>query len=957
MPQSQTAPQYLDDNGDPIGAPPSAPALTYLDDQGNPTDPMKPLSVAEQARRRLASRGLTPEAVKAGEGATPNNFSTMGELQDPKNFPTTGEVLSSVGEHALGAVKQFVPHMPTSAADVAFSAVDPSGTIRGTVDTIRGVPDAYRSEVQRGNNPVVAGSRAAATLIPGGSTANAYSEPLEAMLHGRPVSKQENIDMAGAVGDAAGQAAIAGIAHGVSKSGLIAPKSKTPALDALDRTVGADLGEPKPPPYDTTPHGDIVNRAIGPGAVNTKRGVNVGKAFVDAGIEIDPAEVKKNPRALVAHTNKVIAAENLAADQILASPEAQAPSVNGASLNKGIGGDVALESPTDVRAANSIHRYVDRRIAELSAKHGGDGMISVADADTIKRELQKRTNYDKVFGNTALTSSDNLRNQLRSEYAGRFDSVGDTLPDYRELNDRRASLVNFRDNVLHPIIDAKIDGSNAKPSKLGAVVRLGSAAVRANAFDAIKAGGDLAASSAPTADPFRIAKAINQQVRAAKTAGFESPTTRILAGAQVNEPPDAATPTEIPGSAQFAGSAHGDMFPINRRPGAVASSFQPSGPTSAATPLEAPSVRSAARSAAQDAQAQSNPGFDPARLPVKQGGAPLASPPVSHIDLASTLRGVSSAPGELYPSLLDSTRSSAPGQLGELAARAGAAQGLAGQLRDAARQRPAGVSAPPLEPLPADLQAALDAQRATDTATAARRAAGAATPANSPLPNDAFPRRPGSAIEFPAKGDRDENDSVFMQRTDASGKSLQFPMPIPASRLLPPQFKNAQAVQWGAPLPGVLDPETHGLYGLDFEKGKLSGTGTSPTTSGQGDTANSILIARSGTDEPGTYAHEVNHAVYQKDLPPEQKRQFQQTVVDAINAGAKDKTALATIPKAVIAYANAYPNDHDRAFNEMFAELGAQYMLNPTAFKSTYPGWYGMFKQFYGGREYIQAKR
>lgn len=904
MPQPQTAPQYLDDNGEPIGAPQSAPALTYLDDDGNPTGPMKPLSVADQARKRLAARGLTPADVKAGGGVSEYDAKyphipgigsvplPVAELQNPANFPTTGEVLSSVGEHALGAVKQFVPHVPTSNADAALSMVDPTGTIRSTVDAVRGAKDTYQSEVQRGNNPVIAGGRAAATLLPGGSTLNALTEPAEAMMHNRPVSNRENVDAAGGVGDIGGQVALGAIAHKIAtRPGAPPPPSATPTLDAIDANLGNDsIGAPGKPPYDTTPHGDVINKAVGPGSMNSKRGINVGKAFVDAGVEINPAEVKKNPRALIVHTNKVIAAENMAADQLLQSPEAKQPIANGNVLTKGATDGVALVDAADERAAKAVGRYVDRRIAELSAKHGGGGMLSIADTDTIKRELQNRANYDKIFGNTALTSAGNLRNQLLADYARSFDSFGDTLPDYRELNDRRASLVNFRDNVLHPIVDAKIDGSNVKPSKLGAVAKLGSAAARMNGFDAIKAGVDLAASSAPVADPVRIAKAINQEVRAAKAAGAESPTARILANSQPS--PAAPPPSEIRPPAQFAASDRGDVFPIDTRPGQVQASFPAQGGTAGLgwAPRETPENYAASVLATErSATAQRNPGFNPDTLPMSSSGPPRVSTPVSHIDLANTLRGVSSAPGELYPSLLGSTRSAAPGQIGS---------GLADTLRG-------GGSVPPS--------------------------------------GNEFPRRAGSAIEFPVKGDRDENDALFMHRD-----GRQFPVPVPPSQLLPPQFENARKVTYGAPLSGDLGgADMHGRYGQRFA------ASSTPQTAPE----NTVLIARNATDEPGTYAHEVNHAIYQRDLTPEQKRQFQSAVVNAVNTGAKDKAALAATPKAVIAYANEYPNDHDRAFNEMFAELGAQYMLNPTDFRATYPSWYGMFRQFYGGKEYIQPKK
>lgn len=223
-----------------------------------------------------------------------------------------------------------------------------------------------------------------------------------------------------------------------------------------------------------------------------------------------------------------------------------------------------------------------------------------------------------------------------------------------------------------------------------------------------------------------------------------------------------------------------------------------------------------------------------------------------------------------------------------------------------------------------------------------------------------YPRLRSSAIEFPPSGERDENDSMFMRRTGEDGRPLQFPVPVVMpSQVLPRQFVNARNAQWGAPLmpglkPGELPNNKWGEYGRTFDPRKP-----------QDQTYNNVLIAKSAADEPIDYAHEVNHAVYRKDLTEDQRNAFRSKVVESINAAAAarqsggvaaEKAVIAGIPKAVVSYANQYPRNHERAFNEAFAELGAQYMLNPTAFKTKYPDWYDMFRDFYGGKEYVGGK-
>jgi hypothetical protein len=473
-----------------------------------------------------------------------------------------------------------------------------------------------------------------------------------------------------------------------------------------------------------------------------------------------------------------------------------------------VGANVAIVDAADARAAKAVKTYVDRRINELSAAHGGDGMLSVADTDTLKRELQNRANYDKIFGNTSTTSAGNLRNQLLADYARSLDAVGDTIPGYRELNDRRASLVNFRDKVLHPIVDAKIDGTSARPGRVAAAGRaVAGELIRANPVGATARGvGELIAPREVVPDPARIAKAINQQVNAAKSAGAPFPAKVIIGGAPVTQPlaSDAPPlgPSGITPPAQFAASSDGNVFPIDQRPGQVPASFGSTGTTAGRdwAPQESPDVAEASRNATEaTANAIRNPGFDPARLSGSASGPAPVAPPVSHVDLADTLRGVSSSPRDLtatpfdnakfarpneaamppsgvhdFTSLMhspdamtgsqlaDTLRSGAPNpqralppasgpnvlpssgvryvdnngtivpdNVQSLVDQAGRAQSLADSIRSAAANRPAGVSAPSLAPLPEDLQSALDAQRGRDAETAARRAALPAAPETS----------------------------------------------------------------------------------------------------------------------------------------------------------------------------------------------------------------------------------
>ena len=197
--------------------------------------------------------------------------------------------------------------------------------------------------------------------------------------------------------------------------------------------------------------------------------------------------------------------------------------------------------------------------------------------------------------------------------------------------------------------------------------------------------------------------------------------------------------------------------------------------------------------------------------------------------------------------------------------------------------------------------------------------------------------------EFPSTyGQYDENDDMLMRREDAKGNELEFPVPIPPNRLLPERFKNTRnSLRWGSPLSGSFPerPTALGKYGADFEH--------PDSQLGPGTFANTVQIAKGGTEEPATYAHEVYHGVYERDLTPDEKQRFRSAVHAAWRA-----PDTHGIPQAVMQNSSG----GELGVHESFAELGKDYMLNPSEFKAKYPQWYGMMRQFHGGKEYIRGE-
>lgn len=218
-------------------------------------------------------------------------------------------------------------------------------------------------------------------------------------------------------------------------------------------------------------------------------------------------------------------------------------------------------------------------------------------------------------------------------------------------------------------------------------------------------------------------------------------------------------------------------------------------------------------------------------------------------------------------------------------------------------------------------------------------------------PTTARERREGPHVEWPVDPNgRDENADLLLS--------------TPPSKLLPERFRNARNVTYGSPTTKQINnrSDLHGLFGRPFDPRP----GPLPR--------NTVLVSAQDRDEAATYAHETWHSAYAGDLTPDEKASFKQ-LVDPISAAfTADQTALlyptqgrskydyrsASIeaakkyPKAVAIYTALYSKDPDRMYDEMFSELGAQYMANPSAFKRAYPKIYGWYRDLVG-KEFVSG--
>lgn len=223
------------------------------------------------------------------------------------------------------------------------------------------------------------------------------------------------------------------------------------------------------------------------------------------------------------------------------------------------------------------------------------------------------------------------------------------------------------------------------------------------------------------------------------------------------------------------------------------------------------------------------------------------------------------------------------------------------------------------------------------------------------LPNSAIRsgagRNRNAAAEWPANSSAlDENHGLFINTNPAS--------------LLPERFKSARAITWGSPLSGQVSDnvpgapsDVLGIFGDSFSDPRKP--------YGSPDYDNTVLIDKRAAYSPSIAAHEAWHGLYEKDLTPSERSQWEQFYASEINALRQRMQAagvgpnsppqqlsavLATVPKAVRHYLR-----EPTRLQETFAELGAQFMLNPTAFRSAYPTWYGYFKGL-TGKEYASPK-
>jgi len=232
-------------------------------------------------------------------------------------------------------------------------------------------------------------------------------------------------------------------------------------------------------------------------------------------------------------------------------------------------------------------------------------------------------------------------------------------------------------------------------------------------------------------------------------------------------------------------------------------------------------------------------------------------------------------------------------------------------------------------------------------------------PAGSPVLNRTSGR---DMAEWPVPANRvaNENEQLLADRTPA--------------QLLPSRFTNARQVRYGEPRSGNISttvPEApsdaYAVYGTQFVTGPQSGRmGT--------EYDNSILVNPQAQDMTDVLAHETFHAVWNKDLVPQEQAQFRALYDGAIEdvrrqaaaagirpgtPGAAEKVAeLAKrmLPAAIYAsLSDQGATDSSVRYDEAFSELGGQYMMNPTKFRETYPKIYGWYRQLVG-TEYTVPK-
>lgn len=346
-------------------------------------------SVADLARQRLASRGLTPEAVKAGQSAAPVETQQDGALT----------------RFARGA------GIPTSIPEM-----------QGLADSLD--PGA---QAARGNPLAITG--------PVGLAAGGLMHSIGAGMG----------DQAGQALDAAQQGDAKGyLKHSLGAAvPLIGPQM---AEDNVAGGLGTAAALALPFAKDVIPGvrpmpnaaADLINNYLGKGSVDTTTGANAGRGISSAKI------VGVTARGVQAQVQAAIKGGQAVVKRLLSNPAAQAPTIDGFQLIRDAFGDPPLNI-TDV----TLGRWEDfagkiaQKIHDLS---NGTGKISPAQADALKGQID--VNFGKpTTGVTADPTELNL-NQKAASVRRAFDhAVDQQVPGYQTINDHLMDL-HHADNIL-----------------------------------------------------------------------------------------------------------------------------------------------------------------------------------------------------------------------------------------------------------------------------------------------------------------------------------------------------------------------------------------------------------------------------------------------------------------------------------------------------------------------------
>jgi hypothetical protein len=491
------------------------------------------------------------------------------------------------------------------------NALDAAGSL-----TVMGGPPLTTSDAVRAANQATLGL--APTSIPT-AIADTASES-----YARTGRNESRADMYGNLGGMALQALIGkGVGQYVENVGNRAaiageldpaasvPKRVVRSLAPAGRdTLRQATGRGKPSPR-------AINTAIGSGAVDSRRGIDVGNTLLESNVPVDEAAVRADPRALIDHTQGLLDREHANIDNLLTTHGGDEPSVHGPSVVANVRSSVPLVAPGDLDAANNVDSYVQRRIGELSQRHGAGnnrGMISARDAQTLKRELQLRTNYDKIFGAGNLTTTDAIRNELLGRYSAALDQVGDTIPGYADANARSSAYLQYLNNNLYDAVDTAATGGEKASTIAGTAKLVGGKLLQKPRMMA-SGMADIAGNSG-AGDPAKVARALNDNIAAQRRTGTgkastpsrsrarSTPVAPIAGVSPVTDiAVEPATPTRSPrpSAADFAASdkgspAHPLRTPSGRGvpPNQVRTSFPPTGPTTEVTGLEPVDVRTLA---------------------------------------------------------------------------------------------------------------------------------------------------------------------------------------------------------------------------------------------------------------------------------------------------------------------------------------------------------------------------